>query len=783
MSARRTASCLGIATCIAALLLPRTAIAAPAASVSLVVRVLDESAGVVPNARVSAFTRDARIGTVAITAADGTAAFDALPPGEYVVEVERDGFSRAIRIVDVSDMTGPIAITISPARVAEHVVVTASSDLRQPSEVSKAITVVTREEIEANDWFSIADALRTVPGLSIAQLGGPGAFTTVAARGMRPEDTAVLIDGARFRDAASPQGDASAFFSDLYVVDVDRVEVLRGSGSSLYGTNAIGGVVNIISRTGVGRTSGEGAYEGGSLGFTRGGAHAGGSGWRGRVAYSAGAERTRVTRGVDGNDATRSTGVQGRADVRMSSSARVTLRVYDANASAFINESPAAIGPLPPSGFVVAQSAATFVPAADDPDSQRVSRFRSALLRFEQRPVASTGYTVSWQHLTTGRTFRDGPAGTGFEPRGTTRSNFDGRVDTVEARTDRSWLGQVTTAAYEFEREGYESRSAPADPAAGWASTLTEHTHALSVQHQAQVESVYVAAAFRAQRFAIDRVRFEPTSRAPFASGAFAAPPGAFTADLSAARAIGATGTTLRAHAGNGYRAPSMFERAGASFGSRGYTVYGDPRLLPERSFAFDAGVEQEAARGHVRLSAMWFQTRLTRIIAFGSFNADADPFGRRSGYRNADGRMARGGELSVRAQAAARLQVTAAYTYADAPAPAGDAAGLPRAAGVPAHQFSFVLLQRVHNAELSARVEAVSAHYLTLFDPVSFDSRAYRFSSLATADVAVSYVIPFARGHVRVLGVLDNLLDREYYVQGFRAAGRTARAGAEVRF
>lgn len=63
---------------------------------------------------------------------------------------------------------------------------------------------------------------------------------------------AVLIDGQRFRDAAAPQGDASGFLEDLIVTDVSRVEVLRGSGSSLYGTNAIGGVINLVTDEGGG---------------------------------------------------------------------------------------------------------------------------------------------------------------------------------------------------------------------------------------------------------------------------------------------------------------------------------------------------------------------------------------------------------------------------------------------------------------------------------------------------------------------------------------------------
>ena len=432
-----------------------------------------------------------------------------------------------------------------------------------------------------------------------------------------------------------------------------------------------------------------------------------------------------------------------------------------------------------------ARAGETFVPAADDPDSRRISQFRSTLVRFEHRTSARVGYTASWHRLSTRRAFLDGPLGVGFEPLGHTRSDFDGGIDTIDGRLDRSWsLRHVTTVSYEFERERYVSHTAPVDPAAGWMARLTQHSHAFALQHQIQLDAFHIAAGIRAQRFSLDPAHFEPAERAPFATTSFVAPPSALTADLSATRSIRTAGTILRAHVGNGYRAPSMFERVGASFGSRGYTVYGDPRLAPERSLSMDVGAEQVMARHRLRVSAAFFRTRLGRVITFDSLNQASDPYGRRSGYRNADGRTARGVELSARAQPIAALQLTAAYTHARADAPIGSLDGLPQAAGVPAHQLSATLVARVPRApELSLQIESASPHYLTLFDPVSFASRAYKFEGLVKVDAATSYVVPVIGRHIRVLGVVENIFDRRYYVQGFRAPGRTARMGAEVRF
>ena len=82
-------------------------------------------------------------------------------------------------------------------------------------------------------------------------------------RGLRPDAAAVLVDGLRLRDAATAQGDVTSFMSTLNFVAADRVEVLRGSGSSLYGTNAVGGVVNIVSREGGSPTRGDAQIEAG----------------------------------------------------------------------------------------------------------------------------------------------------------------------------------------------------------------------------------------------------------------------------------------------------------------------------------------------------------------------------------------------------------------------------------------------------------------------------------------------------------------------------------------
>src|SRR4029077_9120305 len=137
-------------------------------------------------------------------------------------------------------------------------------------------------------------------------------------------DTAVLVDGLRLRDAAGTQADASGVLQDLVITNTSQVEILRGSGSSLYGTDATGGVVNIITDPGGGRTRGSILFDAGSLGSVRGGAHLGGGFDHDRVDYSIGITHWNVMNGVDGDGHARNTSGQGQITYRLSRIATVS---------------------------------------------------------------------------------------------------------------------------------------------------------------------------------------------------------------------------------------------------------------------------------------------------------------------------------------------------------------------------------------------------------------------------------------------------------------------------
>lgn len=148
--------------------------------------------------------RDNRVRLHAVTDEPGAFRCERLAPGEYILEAEARGVARLAKSVRVEPgATVTVDVSLSLAGVIEQVVVTASGTAQPVDEVSKAVTVIGANEIERRGEITIAEALRRTPGLRVRESNGPGSLTTISTRGLRNEDTAVLIDGLRFRDTSA----------------------------------------------------------------------------------------------------------------------------------------------------------------------------------------------------------------------------------------------------------------------------------------------------------------------------------------------------------------------------------------------------------------------------------------------------------------------------------------------------------------------------------------------------------------------------------------------------
>ncbi len=152
----------------------------------------------------------------------------------------------------------------APPQPLPQIVITPTRLPTPEDDVASSITVITSADMETKQERTVPDALEAVPGLNVVQTGGPGGTTSVFIRGANANQTKVFIDGIDASDPSSPDG--SFDFGNLLTSGIERIEILRGPQSGLYGSDAIGGVINIITKSGEGPPHVYGSLEGGSFG-------------------------------------------------------------------------------------------------------------------------------------------------------------------------------------------------------------------------------------------------------------------------------------------------------------------------------------------------------------------------------------------------------------------------------------------------------------------------------------------------------------------------------------
>jgi vitamin B12 transporter len=163
---------------------------------------------------------------------------------------QRGRLSFALSLLAASTMLTPLpALARSGDRpiALDELVVSPTGVPTPAKEIASSITVVTAQEIERQQRRTLPQALAAVPGL---QTNGPGGPTSVFMRGTNSNHVKVLIDGIEVNDPSTPN--RSFDFGQMLTTDIERVEVLRGPQSGLYGANALGGVISITTKRGEG---------------------------------------------------------------------------------------------------------------------------------------------------------------------------------------------------------------------------------------------------------------------------------------------------------------------------------------------------------------------------------------------------------------------------------------------------------------------------------------------------------------------------------------------------
>ena len=216
----------------------------PVSAGPLTGRVVDPDGRAVPSARVIVLGE--RTTTTIVTNARGEFSTVVADSGRFELRVAADGFRADPVQIDARHEPQDVGtLTLAISAVSESLVVSAAQVEIPLSQASSSVTVVTGDELQVRQIHTVADALRTVPGLSVVGTGGNGAVTAVFPRGGESDYTQVVVDGVQ----------ANAFgglydFAHLSTDNIERIEIVRGPQSALFGSNAIGSVVRIVTRRG-----------------------------------------------------------------------------------------------------------------------------------------------------------------------------------------------------------------------------------------------------------------------------------------------------------------------------------------------------------------------------------------------------------------------------------------------------------------------------------------------------------------------------------------------------
>ncbi|MEQ1646853.1 MAG: hypothetical protein ABL959_25585, partial [Pyrinomonadaceae bacterium] len=347
------------------------------------------------------------------------------------------------------------------------------------------------------------------------------------------------------------------------LTSVSKVEVLRGSGSSLYGTNAIGGTIDFKTPSASRGTHGQLSGNLGGLGFGRFRGTLSHGTDSGKFGITAGLSQTTYRKGIDGDDRANNTNLQTRIDLAPTGKTSISGRIFFSDADVRLNTDPDTLGTLPATNATIinAQQGLNFTFDANDPDRRQDSRFFNG--QFVVNQIINDKFLISgyYQGLTTKRTNNNGPLGAGFQSSST--SLFDGTVHTGNVHFNWTPVSENTlTAGYEFESESFLNDGKTPSGTANFFTKGGQKSNTFYMQDLVSLldGDLQFAGGFRVQQFSLNKPEFSIVN-ALYNNLTLNNPPNAYTFDGSASYFFRKSGTKLRAHVGNGYRVPSLYER------------------------------------------------------------------------------------------------------------------------------------------------------------------------------------------------------------------------------
>jgi len=624
---------------------------------------------------------------------------------------------------------------------AEDIVVTASRTETRLQETTKSIDIVDSADREELQQYFLPELLDNEPGIFFRTNGGLGQFSNISIRGAGSQYTQYQYNGMPLRDAADTQTTMQYFIEDMFGgSNLDRVEILKGTNSTLYGSQAMGGVINIIPRKWQSGLSAEWRNEfGPNRSYIT----------NGRVAY--GQDKYYVDFNpmyitTDGENYGGpngywydNTGATFGAGVKPTDKTTLEFSGIFADTDLALGSTPA----LDSNGNLVKNQAYA--------DQHREGQMYQVGLNWTQTISSLWDFSLKGSQGATERHYF-------WSQTNGDQSNYDGETKYVEMQHNlhmSEWL--TLNLGADYEQSDYEGRE-PKNKYAGDYTTANfdESWNSKDAFAQAQLalleRSLFINLGGRYN----DHEQFD--SEAVW--------------ETSVAYLVKATDTKVHAHVGTGYRTPGLYEIYGGYLSGGTLVTVGNPDLQPEESIGYELGVDQSFADGKVRLGATYFKTKFDDMIIFDNLNYR---------YENASEGENSGVETYVRLQPWKLVRFDLAYTYIDSRYKADQSAtDWTRKEYLPRNKVDFVVtFYPIDKLTLAVDVKWQDEKIVPLYDP-SYNKVRWEESDSTTVNLAATYK---ALQNIDLFARIDNLFDKDYTESAYCMPGFAVYGGMKLHF
>jgi len=658
----------------------------------------------------------------------------------------------------IGGFTPVLAQTVDPEAAdlrRDDIVVTASRSGNgiDRNLIGSSVTIVDARDLADRETRIVSDVLRDIPGVSVSRIGAVGGQTQIRIRGAEGNHVLVLVDGIKVSDPYQGEFD----FGTLIADDAARIEVLRGQQSALYGSDAIGGVINYISLSGRDAPGVRLRAEGGSFGTYNGTARAAGvasdtfdyalsgsfyhtDGYPTAVYHSDVGPLQPGERDIGSE----SYSLSGKVNWTPADNVRVTGVMRYGHTTADTNDS--ANGPIEVDGYPVGST-------IDTPGVYYKSRMLAGLLRAEL--TSFDGVMTTAASIQLSGTRRDGidPSPYGYGDYGNNGTRYRGSLEnTVRFGNER--VKNVFTLAIDAEREEYRNTKDP------YTILFEKHrfdTMGVVAQYNMVVD----------ERLSLNgSVRVDMNDK--------------FNDDITwhfDGSYLAATGTRVHAAAGKGVKNPTATELFGY------YPPFvGNPTLRPEQSEGWEAGLDQSFADGIATIGATYFKSRLTDWIT--TCYASTAPYASTPCNRAGVTRQ-QGVEVFGQVRLGA-VRLDAAYTYLDAAQTQSVFTGTVDAQSVrrPKHSGSVNVTYAPETLPFSTTLTVRhngAMNDLAFGNAPPYPSFLVHMPAFTLVNLAARYKL---LENVDIYARAENLFDETYQeVFTFMAPGRTVYGGVRLRF